>query len=234
MHRVAGRLEFSVLSGVQFTLLRNQQSTKWSPLCESRSVNVLGEVVGFMRGAAGMECRDGCTLLFGEARPCCHAPRHRSAFSLAATEDALNISRKSRTEGPPLSGVGCRASVVGRRPRLAPNRLELNLLGPTLDVSNCLEDSNTSSSYPTHGARKLYTDIRQHAQSRQLDETRRPFRPTPGLSRRANSAKFIPQFPAPSDRVRCPGGSEDRILSSPERFGYPGHRARPGRGGTGA
>jgi len=155
VHRVAGRLEFSVLSGVQFTLLRNQQSTKWSPLCESRSVNVLGEVVGFMRGAAGMECRDGCTLLFGEARPCCHAPRHRSAFSLAATEDALNISRKSRTEGPPLSGVGCRASVVGRRPRLAPNRLELNLLGPTLDVSNCLESTRAESARADAGCVQL-------------------------------------------------------------------------------
>lgn len=150
MHRVAGRLEFSVLSAVQFTLLRNQQSTKWSPLCESRSVNVLGEVVGFMRGAAGMECRDGCTLLFGEAGPCCHAPRHRSAFSLAATEDALNISRKSRTEGPPLSGVGCRASSA--------TRAESTRAESARADAGCVQLPRRfqhSSSYPTHGARKL-------------------------------------------------------------------------------
>ena len=77
-----------------------------------------------------LECRDDCTLQFGEAGPCCHAPRHRSAFSFAATEDALNVSRQSRTEGRRLSAVGGRGSGVGRRPRLAPNRLELNLLGP--------------------------------------------------------------------------------------------------------
>ena len=127
MHRVAGQLEFSVLSGVPFTLLRDRQSASGRLyMFEERSVNVLGKLVGCMRGAAGwfagMECRDDCTLQFGEAGPCCHAPRHRSALSFAATEDALNVSRQSRTEGRRLSGVGgrgsavgCRASAVGRR-----------------------------------------------------------------------------------------------------------------------
>jgi len=120
VHRVAGQLEFSVLSGVPFTLLRDRQSASGRLyMFEERSVNVPGKLVGCMRGAAGwfagMECRDDCTLQFGEAGPCCHAPRHRSALSFAATEDALNVSRQSRTEGRRLSGVGGRASAVGRR-----------------------------------------------------------------------------------------------------------------------